>query len=265
MVLAYNLSAASANEKSDVNELLSYIKYNKFTHTAKAKATQFLNTYKKTNYVDVARFIIAESTLNAQKRESALENFVKYYPASKYKEQAYLSLCENLYLQGEDKKNIATASNYLKTYKNGMYVKQIETYKILSTIQNKDYVCEEEIKNVPFSIVLYCNNHKELLPKYFDKMNTTKALQSAPNLLTAGIILNKWKKHNEAYSAYVDVIKFFPKSPEAFEAEKRIKLLKTKKVTYVKNYLTINNAKQSKFNFMPEEEINDNFTTTSTN
>ncbi|MBP9023241.1 MAG: hypothetical protein KBH06_08580 [Spirochaetes bacterium] len=247
-VLALYSRSIFADEKSDLIDLSN--SFNNNTYTRKL-GNDFIQKYPKSKNLDIVRFFSAETETNLQKSENDYLIFIRLYKKSDFTETAYFRICGILYLSNKIDSLIRQSNDYLYLFPKGKYRKDISVLLIKAYLLSQDYAKAEQIirkENITGSILSdyaqYRNYHKRGF--------IANAKNNPADLYFAGNILEKSKKINEAFSAYSDVIKLFPKSPEAFSSKKRITQLMPFKPVLVNRYLSIS---EDVIDISPSREI----------
>ncbi|MBP8082616.1 MAG: hypothetical protein KAZ87_05370 [Spirochaetes bacterium] len=237
-----------ADEKNDLVDLSNAFNRNTYTREL---GDSFIKKYPKSSNLDIIRFYSAETETSLQKSEKDYLLFIRLYNKSDFIETAYLRLCCILYLSNKIDSLIRQASDYTYLFPDGKYKKEISLFLIKAYLLSQDYTKAEKIirkeklkDSILSDYTLYRSYHKRSFI-----LNTGN---NPADLYFAGNILEKSKKINEAFSAYSDVIRLFPKSPEAFSSKKRITQLLPFKPVTVKNYLNIS---EDKIDIAPSREI----------
>ena len=237
-----------ADEKSDLVDLSNAFNRNTYTREL---GDGFIKKYPKSKNLDIIRFYSAEIETSLQKSEKDYLLFIRLHNKSDFAETAYLRLCWVLYLSNKIDSLIKQASDYTYLYPDGKYKNEISIFLIKAYLLSQDYAKAEKIirkENITGSIL----SDYTLYRSYHKRSFISSAKNDPADLYFAGNILEKSKKINEAFTAYSDVIKLFPKSPEAFSSRKRITQLLPFKPVIVKNYLNIS---EDKIDIAPSREI----------
>jgi len=208
----------------------------------------FANTNTNTSAVDLYNSLVKIKDID--KTESVLNKIITDHPTSIYAAKALLKLSE---IQ-ELKANYQSALNYLEKiinnyshtslYKQALYKSAIIYHQRLNNFEKSESYLQNCLKNdndLPSRADIFAR----LGDLYFYRSKFAEALQYYNNALLnnddcsfkswvyfqIGNCFNATNQLNEAFVAYMTVVKFFPQSPEYFQANEMIEKLKNKKVT----------------------------------
>lgn len=239
-----------SDETSEYNSLKN--SYESGSYSA-AQANAFLKKYPSSLHLDNVRYFAADSEPELDEYSAKLELFIKLYRKSEYTEKAYFDLCAAYYLSNRVDRLTDTAAAYMKFFPHGKYYSEVSSMLCRAYLLSQEYIkCRKlnETDSRSSSIIRNYTSYRMNNDKSFIRHSGT----TAPDLYLAGNILEKNQKANEAFSAYTDTIRLFPKSPEAFSSAKRIKHLMPLKPIYVVGYLL---SADDRLDFAPSRPVNE--------
>lgn len=247
--------------KNSFNELKNYFS----TRPGKSfdkQAYDFLKKFPESRYVPDVRLMLAD---NETDTELALEKYravVKYYRYYPHRDYALFRICQILDLKSDWKELQIESAAGIKLFPESGYLFEFKFLYITSCIMLEEY---ERAKNHCLEITEKTHNYVILARTMFllaeiDKKITGnsrayiynlrelaegfKSAEIYPSIiLKLGDFYESKNEKDRAFSAYSDIIKSFPESPESVIAITRIEALKIsnpKLVQYIPDMETVN-------------------------
>ncbi len=209
------------------------------------KAYDFLKKFPESRYVPDVRLMLADNETDA---ELALEKYravVKYYRYYPHRDYALYRICQILDLKSDWKELQIESASGIKLFPESGYIFEFKFLYITSCIMLEEY---EKAKNQCLKITEQTHNYIILSRTIFflaeiDRKITGNSRAYIYNLrelaegfksseiypsiiLKLGDFYKSKNEKNRAFSAYSDIIKYFPESPESVIAITRIESLK---------------------------------------
>lgn len=225
-------------------------------------AYDFLKKFPESRYVPDVRLMLAD---NETDTELALEKYravVKYYRYYPHRDYALYRICQILDLKSDWKELQIESASGIKLFPGSAYLFEFQFLFITSCIMLEEY---DRAKNECLKITEKTHNYTILSRTMFllaeiDRKITGnsrayiydlrelaegfKASEIYPSIiLKLGDFYESKNDKDRAFSAYSDIVKFFPESPEAEIAITRIENLKTSNprlVQYIPDMETVN-------------------------
>ena len=269
------LHSASEQEEKAFNALQKSF-YGKDKDEFDKDCNLFLKNFPKSGYVPDARLLLADKEtdveLSVKKYSSVVANYSRFHG----REYAQYRICQILDLRSKWKDLKTEAAKGIKLFPTGRYNSDFRFMYITSLIMLEEYnnAKEEIIKITENSRELetlaiaisylaeiekkrsgnakpYLNNLKELAEGF-------KKSEIYPSILfRLGLFYDEKKDYDRAFSAYSDIVKMFPASPEADMSAagiERIKKFNPQKTAYIPDIKAIKNT--DNIDLSPEHDIN---------
>ena len=267
---------AAVSEKQYLAKIKKCIK-NKNKKDLNIYSRRFFKSYPRSRYTPYVHMILAEnesSPGNAIKKYKFIINKFKRYRRNDF---AQYRLCQILYLSSKWKDLRSESLKGLRLFTKSRYKKKFRFFLVKAALHSGKLNEAEK-----HCMILIDNNHD------YDSLTRAMILLSAINKKKSGysrqyiynlreIVLGfnksdtrpstiyllgefyeKKGSYNKAYSAYIDIVQKFPKSPEAFMAKKSIKgIIKhnPRRVLYVPGKKIIKNTES--YDIKPEIDISE--------
>lgn len=236
---AMNLSAAESEYQScaRIKKLIA-----EKQKTAEAEINRFSDRYPRSGRTGELMFLFAESADTAAEslRRHRLCALQRFYPHS---EISRLAVCRILFLQSSWKELKAESASGIKT--GGAKTNDFVRYHTLASIESGDIdsaendisrLLAEEMDFNSRAITILIRSHLEKIRSGFSRQYIYSLRESAVDyrdsdyFQTALYFLGEFHDNNgdidRAYSAYSDLVKFYPESPEAEYAAEKLNELK---------------------------------------
>ncbi len=227
-------------------------------------AFSFLKKYPGSEYIPEVRMMLAEIESDTELAAERYRSVVRYYPSYKKRGLALYKLCQILDLKSKWKELKEESYQGIKLFSSSSYGIEFRFMHITSLIMLEDY---GKAKSEALEITEKSHDYNTLSRAIFllseiDRKTTGNSRSYIYSLRELAVGFNKSELHpstlyrlaqfydekkdqDRAYSAYTDIVKLFPESPEADMAILRIDKLKTlnpKTVEYIPDSELINNA-----------------------
>jgi outer membrane protein assembly factor BamD (BamD/ComL family) len=275
-VLAYiPLYSASEQEEKSFSALQKSF-YVKDKDEFDKECNLFLKNYPKSDYVPDVRLLSADKETDVELSVKKYSSIVANYGRFAGREYAQYRICQILDLRSKWKELKSETAKGIKLFPNGRYNTDFRFMHIAALIMLEEYnnAKEEIIKITEKSRELetlclaisylaeiekkrsgnakpYLNNLKELADGF-------KKSEIYPSILFCLCLFYDEKKdYDKAFSAYSDVVKMYPASPEADMSAagiERIKKFNPKKTAYIPDIKAIKNT--DNIDISPEHDIN---------
>ncbi|HOP62595.1 MAG TPA: hypothetical protein PK358_05115 [Spirochaetota bacterium] len=255
----------------DLTEIFSSGNEDKF----ESKAFSFLKKYPESSKVPDVRMMLAEIESDTDLAADRYRAVVKYYPYYNRRALALFNLCQILDLKSKWKELEVESYQGIKLFSNSRYGIEFRLIHITSLIMLENY---SRAKNEALLITEKTHDFDTLSRAIFllseiDRKTTGNSRSYIYSLreLAAGFsksglypstlyrlaeFYNDKKDYNRAFSAYSDIIKLFPDSPEADMSILKIEKFKNKnpeKVDYIPDMEMVNNS--DKLDISPEYNV----------
>jgi len=235
----------------------------------------FLKNFPKSNYVPDVRLLLADKETDVELAVKKYSAVVSNYSGFAGREYAQYRICQILDLisKWKDLKNETVKA--IKLFPAGRYINEFRFMHITSLIMLEEYKnAKEEIIKITentreletLSVVIsylaeiekktggnargYLNNLRELAAGF-------KKSEIYPSILfRLAFFYDEKKDYDKAFSAYSDIIKMFPDSPEAAMSGREIEKIKKfnpKKTAYIPDIQAIKNT--DNIDLSPEYDI----------
>lgn len=240
-------------------------------------AFSYLKEYPDSRYISEVKMMLAEIESDIELAVERYRAVVKNYPAFEKREIALYKLCQILDLKSKWKELKEESAQGIKLFSGGLYGIEFRFMHINSLLMLEDY---EKAKNEALEITEKTHNFDTLSRAIFilseiDRKTTGNSRSYIYSLreLAAGFskselypstlyrlaeFYEEKKDLNRAYSAYTDLSKLYPESPEAEMSIAKIERLKKSnpiKVDYIPDPELITNS--DKLDLSPEYEVNE--------
>jgi hypothetical protein len=239
-LLIPNFSFAAISEQD------SFKKFNELTKEGKEKelieaSKQFIKDFPKSNLIADVRLILAENEADPKKAIEQFRVLVTKYAYFKKRDHAQYKICEILYLQSKWGELKTEAEKGAWLFKNSEYLVKYKFFLAKALIHMEQFdaakkVCiditrsDHNYNNLSDALLLlsYINRNMYGISRsyLYSLSEIISGFKDSGNMTTALYLLGKYYQsngdYNKAYSAYSDVIKEFPKSPEAEFSKKEL-------------------------------------------
>lgn len=235
----------------------------------------FLKRYPDSSRVPDVRLLLADkesdTELAVEKYRAVIKNYSKF-PGREY---ALYRICQILDLKSKWKDLRIESANGIKLFPSGNYLDDFRFMHITACLMLEDYdtardeafkitehthdfetlsraifLLAEAERKISGNSRSYIYNLKELAAG-FDKSEIYPSI-----IFRLAVFYEEKKDIDRSYSAYYDIVEFFPSSPEADMAKPKIEKLKKlnpKKINYMPDNLTVNSTVDLDLN--PEYEL----------
>ena len=212
----------------------------------------FIKKFPQSKLIPDVRLLAAEREKDI---DLALEKYrvtVKYYPCYSRGDYAQYRICQILDLKSRWKELEAETSRAIKLFPSGKYAMEFRFMRASSLLMFEDFkACREECisiteKSHDFEILSRATclmaeaerktsgNSKSYISVLRTLVMGFRESRLFPSILySLGYYYQQKKEYNRAYSAYSDIIKEYPDSPEADLAIAQIESMKKKEPVYV--------------------------------
>lgn len=217
----------------------------------------FYSKYPKSRLIPEIRIIESRTLRDSNAMIKSLKDIIKKYPTFKDNDQCQLKICEILYLSARWSELDREATIAISVYgKRNRFYPFFIHYRSKAAFYTHNYEAGigfadnafEADKNFVFYPELRLQNifseqkiHydgdryvSQLLESYYELEGSGTEVSSLYLLARNSELKNQ---HSLAYSIYTDLIKRYPRSPEALMAANRISIMKDFKPRYIKNPL----------------------------
>jgi len=241
------------------------------------KAFAFIKKYPSSNYIPDAKLMLALKTSDCELAAERYRYVAYQFPSYKDSDLALLRLCQILDLQSKWKELEIHSKNGIKKYSSGRYGINFYLMHIQSLIMMEDYgnakkealhitELSHDIETLSRALLLlseierktygnsraYVYSLREIITG-FDKSQIYPAALFCLASFYEGV-----REFDKSYSAYSDIVKLFPESPEAdlsLQKIERLKLKNPKIVSYLPSDESI--KKTSVIDIKPEQQIDE--------
>jgi tetratricopeptide (TPR) repeat protein len=235
----------------------------------------FLKNYPKSEHVPDVRLLLADRETDVELSVKKYSVVVANYSQFAGREYAQYRICQILDLISKWKDLKTETAKGIKLFPSGRYGNEFRFMHITSLIMLEEYKSakEETIKitentrdfeTLSIAISYLAEIEKKLSGNAKPYLNNLRELAEGfkkseiyPSILFRLALFHDEKKdYNRAYSAYSDIVKMFPASPEAHMSAKeieRIKKFNPKRTAYIPDMQTIKNT--DNIDLSPEHEI----------
>lgn len=255
------LSMISAENISALSESGLYNQIRKLSNSSDKKQLQnqttiFLKSYPKSRHAPSVELIRADNTENYQTAVKRYKQFISKNNNLKLNSYAQFRICSIYYLFASWKNLEYEANTGARLYKNTEYYNDFLFFKARTEFHKQNYkgaysLCsrivriENKFYFYPEAKILFDYLKQKVNPQS-DKYNEDLIFNynhfkdtglDISALFLLGRHFEYQRQHSNAYSAYSDIIKKYPKSPEARYSKERINQLIKYKPSYTSSYL----------------------------
>ena len=259
------ISFSNASESED-HKLYRHIKSIPLSETEyfAKEHDRFLKQYPKSKLVPDIRLLCAEREDDIDLAIEGYRFLVKNYPDFSRRDYALFRLCQVLDLKSRWTELEAESSRALKLFPGGKYAMEFRLMRATSLMMLEDFdSCREECIRITesthdFETLAHATrllaeverktsgNSKSYITLLRELMVGFNESTTAPSILySLGLYYQQKRDKDRAYSAYSDLLKKYPDSPESDLALTGIESLKKEKpvyVTYLPDSKTVNEA-----------------------
>lgn len=240
-------------------------------------AFSWLKAYPESRYVPEVRMMLAEIESDTELAAERYRAVVKYFPAFEKRELALYRLCQILDLKSKWKELREESAQGIRLFSGGTYGMEFRFMHITALIMLEEY---EKARGESLAITEKTHDFGTLSRAIFilseiDRRTTGNSRSYIYSLreLAAGFnkselypstlyrlaeFYDEKKDADRAYSAYTDIVRLYPESPEAEMAIQKIEKLKKsnpKKVDYIPDMEMVNSS--DKLDISPEYEVSE--------
>lgn len=217
------------------------------------ESESFIKRYPDSRLIPDIRLLQAERQRDIDLAIGSYRSIVKKYPGFNRRDYALYMLCQILDLKSRWDELEAESSRAIKLFPSGRYTMEFRLMRASSLLMLEDFdSCREECIRITesthdFQLLARAThilaeaqrktsgNSKSYISLLSELVSGFSESQISPSILySLGLYYEQKKEHDKAYSAYSDVIKKFPDSPESDLALSGIESLKKDKPVYVK-------------------------------
>jgi tetratricopeptide (TPR) repeat protein len=239
-LLIPNASIAAISEQDSFKKINVPVQEGKEKEFVEA-SKQFLKDFPKSGLVADVRLIIAENETDPQKAIEQFRVLVNKYAYFKKRDYAQYKICEILYLQSKWSELKTEAEKGTGIFKNSGYLVKFKFFLAKALIHLEQFeaakkICiditrsEHSYNNLPDALLLlsYINRNMYGISRsyLYSLSEIISGFKDSGNMTTALYLLGRYYQskgdYNKAYSAYSDVVREFPKSPEAEFSRKEL-------------------------------------------
>ncbi|MBN2040738.1 MAG: tetratricopeptide repeat protein [Spirochaetes bacterium] len=272
-----NPAFSSLSEKDYLNRINELAKKGENGEMIR-NANEFFKRYPQSNYIADVRLLLAENETDADKAINQFRILVDKYRYFEKRDIAQYRICEILYLMSKWKTLENESIKGIRLFRQSEYTLQYKFFLAKAYIQLEKYdaaknVCLDIIERdhsyntLSSTLILlsyinrnilglsrsYLNNLNEIITGFGDSSSMPAAL------FLLGRYYESKADYNKAYSAYTDLVRNFPRSPEARFSDKqldRIAKYNPVKTGYLPDKETIRNT--DRIDIQPEIDIDNN-------
>lgn len=273
--LFYQLQAYPYSTESSMIKKIKISSGNGDTDSLKKNVSLFLKIYPRSSFVPSAKLLLADNTPDKEKSLRLYKTFISESNPYKLKAYAQFKIC-SIYYFNSSWSNLETESIIgIQKFNKSEYYYDFVFFKAKSLFHKQNYSQSYALSSsiISFENKFYFYPEAKLLHDYLQqKLGSNNSYGS--NLLfnfrhfkDTGIDISslyllgrhyEYKKdYSKAYSIYTDIIKKYPKSPEAKYSKERLPVLKKYHPIYSSSYLNDNFKDDQFLNISPEIEITD--------
>lgn len=276
LIIFFNTNTFSKqSENVSLANIKKYAKTKQLDKLNKA-VINFLRNNPKSKHIADVRLIAAVYETDPEQALKKLIIIKKYYKYFKKRDYTIFKICELYYLFGQWKnleKESLFAIKTLKTSRYNYYYKYFlaKSYFYLRDFNKSANICKKLLKSKISNskkseiklLLSYINYHltgkstayKIDLKQIYELHNNKETKVSA--LFLFAVFCNQKKEYSKAYSAFKDIIKKYPKSPEAKLSKEQILKITKYNPTYTSTYFPVSNKSSNNIdlNISPEYEI----------
>lgn len=243
---------APSRSETDFFKRIQRIARSHKSSSLKKISQKFFRKYPKSTYIPDIRLILAESEELPEQAISKYTVLIKKYRYYKKMDYVLYKICQLLYLTAQWKQLKSESIHGIKSFPDSIYSIDFRfflalSYLSLNRLDDSMRICNKIKKYFPdrkhrarANIIIAHINKKTLgLSREYIKnisalVTHSKTSETMPTaLFLLGRYYEKKGDHNRSYSAYRDIIKQYPRSPESNFSRKRIWKLKKYKPTIV--------------------------------
>ena len=249
------ITVSPLNAESGEQKLYRHIKSIPLSDTEnfETKSYAFIKQYPASKLIPDVRLLQAEREKDIDLAVASYRSIVKNYPDFYLRDYALFRLCQVLDLKSKWKELEAESARALKLFPNGKYTMEFRIMRATSLIMLEDFnSCREECIRITESTHDFetlarathllaeverktSGNSKSYISLLRELVMGFGEARISPSILySLGLYYEKKKDKDKAYSAYSDVLKKYPDSPESDLALTGIESLKKEKPVYVK-------------------------------
>ena len=239
------------------------------------EANLFLKNYPKSDYVPDVRLLLADKETDVELSVKKYSSVVANYSRFAGREYAQYRICQILDLRSKWKDLKVETAKGIRLFPSGRYINDFRFMYITSLIMLEEYnIAKEEtikitentrdLETLSIAISYLAEIEKKMSGNARPYLNSLRELAEGfkkseiyPSILyRLAFFYDEKKDYDRAYSAYSDIVKMFPTSPEAemsaWEIE-RIKKFNPQKTAYIPDIKTIKNT--DNIDLSPEHDI----------
>ncbi|MCL2154959.1 MAG: hypothetical protein FWH53_04760 [Leptospirales bacterium] len=239
------------------------------------EASLFLKNYPKSDYVPDVRLLLADKETDVELSVKKYSSVVANYSRFAGREYAQYRICQILDLRSKWKDLKVETAKGIKLFPSGRYINDFRFMYITSLIMLEEYnIAKEEtikitentrdLETLSIAISYLAEIEKKMSGNARAYLHSLRELAEGfkkseiyPSILFRLALFHDEKKdYDRAYSAYSDIVKMFPTSPEANMSAReieRIKKFNPKKAAYIPNIRTIQNT--DNIDLSPEHDL----------
>ena len=265
-LLAMFITISPLQAESGEQKLYRQIKIIPLSDTLRfeKESESFIKQYPASKLIPDVRLLQAEREKDIDLAAGLFSSIVKKYPDFDKRDYALYRLCQILDLKSKWKELETESARAVKLFPNGKFAMEFRLMRAASLIMLEDFdSCREECIRITesthdFEILARATrimaeverkvsgNSKSYISLLRELVTGFSESQISPSILySLGLYYEQKRDKDKAYSAYSDILKKYPDSPEADMALNGIESLKQEKPSYVK-YLpdneTVNEA-----------------------
>jgi hypothetical protein len=205
----------------------------------RAALKRYLDIYRDGANRAEAELRYAKTAADIEEQTDILENYLKRFTEPVRNREAYRMLAECYFLKGEFSSLSALSARY---YARGGRERFMTVFRVRAQMLSQNYAAawQEMDKNgdgFPAAMRAFAQKRTTGNSAHIQRLRSEPSAITAPSLYVAGIFLEEDGFINEAYSAFTDLTRRFPRSPEAVMAGRKLALLSERHPVYTADYL----------------------------
>lgn len=205
----------------------------------RAALKRYLETHRDGAHRADAELLYAKTAADVEEQTDILENYLKRFTEPERNRDAYRLLAECYFLKGEFSSLSALSARY---YARGGRERFMTVFRVRAQMLSQNYAAawREMDKNgdgFPAAMRAFAQKRSTGSSSHIQRLRSDPSAVTAPALYVAGVFLEEDGFINEAFSAFTDVTRRFPRSPEAVMAARKLALLNERHPVYTADYL----------------------------
>jgi len=235
----------------------------------------FIKSYPKSEYVPDVKLLLADKETDVELSVKKYSAVVSDYSRFAGREYAQYRICQILDLRSKWKELKIETAKGIKLFPSGRYINDFRFMYITSLIMLEEYSSAKnetikitentrDLETLSIAISYLAEIEKKTSGNAKPYLNSLRKLTDGfkkseiyPSILfRLAFFYDEKKDYDKAYSAYSDIVKLFPASPEAYMSAREIEKIKKfnpKKTAYMPDIQTLKNT--DNIDLSPEHDI----------